>query len=630
VSTFIRVKSSNDFFTGTRKQCFCEYDQKMSSSSPSAARRHSLKVSDAENHLRVLDSFPLHKYIDIAQRLLDCFQTAVDNRNLDEAYVYGHRFAHLVVKCLPQHEEWKHSRPGATSVDAKRKNRLNSQVEKVLSMMEVIVQRMDAEELVKEKEQKKAREIEKEIEKSRLDCQRRREKEQRDALEEERQKFLAEQKEKDVVKKKKDVERSAIAKLLALNAKTKIETAYSSSKKITKKKVSDSSKSEISSKTIEVTATHSKAKKQREGNLISTRQSSSRANVTDIISSGHTSNVQGLPKVKVSRQEREKEANAPVSHPVDILASSPHRSKPANNQETVCDHTPKTKNQISIKTKKNETPVTTHNAVELLRNDGFKQERKETPRADISNISLTTQSSCRVTTIVSEHRPGEIETQLRGSEQSVGDGGATKLDTQLPNCILSPLSSKEQGTIDLLQHNIAAQERRLEEIEETQIPYLLSTAKTRLKENQKKEALKCLAHKKRLEQQVDVIKAAIFNMETQMLMLENAIEDRQVKRALDEAASALSGLQQAVGDPYATSVDLTSMNLALPSVDLVDETDEELMEQLEDWVGPLDKRRKSQLDPEDNACILSLPRVPSITPLPVGSAQEIVKAVLGT
>jgi hypothetical protein len=599
-------------------------------SSPSAARRHALKVADAENQLRCLDSFPLHKYADIAQRLLDCFQAAVDQRRLDEAYIYGHRFAHLVVESLPQHEEWKQSGTGSTSVDAKLKKRLNCQVEKVLSMMEVIVQRMDAEELVKEKEQRKAREIEKETEKSRLDCQRLKEKEQRVALEEEREKFLAEQKEKEIERKKMDVEQSAMAKLFALNASTKIESVSSSTRQIMEKKVSDTSKSKSRSKTTEATAFHSKAKSKKLRNPISGRQMSSRISETDTISSCRTLRALSLPPVKVSRPKVEKDANDPAPHQVDIPTPSAHPSKPSNVQETVNGHTLNAKNQVSQKTKSTESPKAIHKASDVFQNDGFKKEQMERTRADESNVSTSTSSSYAVTTLVSEHRPGEIETQLRDIEPSVGGGSTTKPGSKRQPSILSPISSKEQGTIDLLQHNIAAQERRLDDIEETQIPCLLSMAKTHLKENQKKEALKCLAHKRRLGHQVDVIKAAIFNMETQMLMLENAIEDRQVKRALDEAASALSGLQQTVGDPYATSVDLTNMTLIPPTLDMVDETDEELMEQLEDWVSPSDKRRKTQQEAEDNVSILSMPSVPSTTPLPGGSVQEIIKAVLRT
>ena len=228
-----------------------------------------------------------------------------------------------------------------------------------------------------------------------------------------------------------------------------------------------------------------------------------------------------------------------------------------------------------------------------------------------------------------ERRPHEIETQLAtgGSNKpqlSSGGGDSSRY------MLLSPATAKEQRTIHLLQENIDAQERRLEEIENVQIPYLLQTAKAHLKQKNKSEALKCAAHKKRLEKQVDVIKASVFNMETQMFMLENAMEDRYVKKALNEAASAISGLQQSIGDPNAEIIDLTQMNLSLPSADELDyETDEELMEELQDWVSPEEKRRKEADKDSDRLSILSLPSVPDSLPS-TGSTREILRAVLGT
>ena len=106
--------------------------------SPSAERRKALKEADAANELRVLDSCPLSKYIDIAGRLLDHFQDAVDGRRLDEAYVFGLRFANLCLSSLPQHPEWR------SDTSKKSTKRLTSQVRDVLCMMDVIKQRMDA------------------------------------------------------------------------------------------------------------------------------------------------------------------------------------------------------------------------------------------------------------------------------------------------------------------------------------------------------------------------------------------------------------------------------------------------------------------------------------------------------
>jgi hypothetical protein len=191
---------------------------------------------------------------------------------------------------------------------------------------------------------------------------------------------------------------------------------------------------------------------------------------------------------------------------------------------------------------------------------------------------------------------------------------------------MTPMSRKEKETIDLLQQNIEAQERRLEEIENERIPSLHRAAKSFLKEKNKAEALKCVAHKKRLENQVDVIKSAIFNMETQMFKLENAMEDRYVKKALDEAASAISGL---LGD---SAVDLTDMNESLLSVGGVVESDEDLLDELNEWVSP-EGRQKKRTEQEDDVSILSLPTIPSTNPYRDSSSSSVDKrmeAVLGS
>jgi hypothetical protein len=195
------------------------------------------------------------------------------------------------------------------------------------------------------------------------------------------------------------------------------------------------------------------------------------------------------------------------------------------------------------------------------------------------------------------------------------------------------MSRKEQATIDLLQRNIEEQERRLEKIENETIPSLHLAAKAFLKEKNKAEALKCVAHKKRLENEVDVIKSAIFNMETQMFKLENAMEDRYVKKALEEAASALSGLQQSIGDPTATTMDLTRMNEALPSMDVIDESDEELMEELNEWLTPEERQKTKVSAQEEDVSILSLPTIPSTNPFKTSSSTDVDKikhAVLGS
>jgi len=199
-------------------------------------RRKALKEADSAHQIRILESCQLSKYVDIADRLLERFQDAVDGRRLDEAYVFGLRFANLCLSGLPQHSDWTRD---ATS---KGRKRLTSQVGDVLCMMDVIKQRMDAEELMKikaemiaEEEEERQKKEEEDRRQHVLDEARRREQEKRDALERERTKFLAEQrsqekihkekkqtadKKKDKEKKKKEIEQSAMAKLMALQAQT--------------------------------------------------------------------------------------------------------------------------------------------------------------------------------------------------------------------------------------------------------------------------------------------------------------------------------------------------------------------------------------------------------------------------
>merc|ERR1712183_676615 len=116
------------------------YDEEIS---PSAGRRKALKEADSANNLQVLGSCPLLKYIDIADRLLEHFQDAINKCQLDEAYVFGIRFANLALSSLPQHPQWK------LNTNSEGKKRLASQANDVLLNLDVIKQRMDAEELKK-------------------------------------------------------------------------------------------------------------------------------------------------------------------------------------------------------------------------------------------------------------------------------------------------------------------------------------------------------------------------------------------------------------------------------------------------------------------------------------------------
>jgi hypothetical protein len=110
-------------------------------SSLSFSRRRALKDADSANQVRVVDSYPLSNYMTIAQRLFGYFEQAYESLHLDEAYVYGMRFAQLALTNLPKHREW-------TAGGVVEEN-LKSQIAKVLSRLEIIKWRMDKEESMK-------------------------------------------------------------------------------------------------------------------------------------------------------------------------------------------------------------------------------------------------------------------------------------------------------------------------------------------------------------------------------------------------------------------------------------------------------------------------------------------------
>jgi len=117
--------------------------------SPSLARRRALEEADRAHQTKVVDSYPLASYVAIAQRLYGYFQESFEQLNLDEAYVYGMRFAQLGLASLPGHREW---------IDGgETQEHLRSQLATVLSRLEIIKRRMDEEETAKLKARMLAR-----------------------------------------------------------------------------------------------------------------------------------------------------------------------------------------------------------------------------------------------------------------------------------------------------------------------------------------------------------------------------------------------------------------------------------------------------------------------------------------
>lgn len=108
--------------------------------SPSFGRRHTLKEMYGSNfQLNVVDGYQLSNYIEQGYKIHGKFEHAFErSNNLDEAYVYGMSFAELVVTDLPKHKDWNEK--------GKQEREMKSKVSKVLSRLEIIKRRMDAEE----------------------------------------------------------------------------------------------------------------------------------------------------------------------------------------------------------------------------------------------------------------------------------------------------------------------------------------------------------------------------------------------------------------------------------------------------------------------------------------------------
>lgn len=113
----------------------------------SAARRKVLRDADANNSTipTVSNFFPLERYLEASDKVLQTFENAYQAKRLDEAYVYGMRYCTFCVKGLVNHDYYN------TGKFASRKRQTNQRVDAVLTKLENIAELMDQEEIIKEK-----------------------------------------------------------------------------------------------------------------------------------------------------------------------------------------------------------------------------------------------------------------------------------------------------------------------------------------------------------------------------------------------------------------------------------------------------------------------------------------------
>lgn len=120
-------------------------EKKEDSHEPSSARRRQLREAEANAGTipTVSNFFPLERYYEAADKVLQTFETAYSKKRLDEAYVYGIRFCDFCVNGIVKHDYYKSSKFAA------RKAQTNARVDAVLTKLEQVADWMDEEEIKK-------------------------------------------------------------------------------------------------------------------------------------------------------------------------------------------------------------------------------------------------------------------------------------------------------------------------------------------------------------------------------------------------------------------------------------------------------------------------------------------------
>lgn len=118
---------------------------------PSDARRAKLKQSEVNKIPNISNLTPIQRYYDLSQKLIQLFDAAVDKNQLDEAYIYGVRFAQFCTKVLPKHDYYKVKQREYIQL---RKNNQDD-LKRVIDALEQVVNLMDLDELEKERTRKR-------------------------------------------------------------------------------------------------------------------------------------------------------------------------------------------------------------------------------------------------------------------------------------------------------------------------------------------------------------------------------------------------------------------------------------------------------------------------------------------
>mmetsp|Transcript_31298 Transcript_31298/g.51664 ORF Transcript_31298/g.51664 Transcript_31298/m.51664 type:complete len:607 (+) Transcript_31298:63-1883(+) len=570
---------------------------------PSQGRRQALRDADKSNVLLVIDTYPIAKYYAVMDRLVMEFDAAVDARQLDQAYVYGIRFASFSLESLPKHKDYKKTF---------RKQKA-TQVEQVLAKLESVTERMDAEEWQKQqREEQTKRQVEEQrlrLEHAKRDKEeaKQREKEEKLRLKKEaKQQKEATKQQKETAKRQQaeasmqsNTKQSAMAKLQAMQHKSDMHM---------KKKGEETKQVDPRHQPDHAKATKPEEKKE-------SRQDEEEEN-------------RKHQEEENNRQALQKERQRLAAHAERLVKQQREAGEEWETMKFLL------KEAADGEREDAEIAATVAATKEKERHQ--KEQRRNAAAAAVAKKKKETTTTPRKTpsqATSTEQQPASTSVKPSNDDTTAKKTSSFMAKHQSPTiCILPPakkkstppyqprgMSLEEKHTIEILEVTIVKQEERLADLEDNQIPALLTIAKLKLVAGDRKSAIFCMARKKKLDRTLENLKNAIFTMETQILMLESAVENRQVEKAMRAAADAMESLHGGVSVSEIHDVNRVVNEMAEGVVHDIYFDEDELLRELEACsnTAPTTSSasttiRSSSVDVlGESQSILSLPTVPA-------------------
>eukprot|EP01083_Nonionella_stella_P065895 173060_1 len=140
---------------------------------PSDERRAKLKASELHKTPSLSNLTPIQRYYTAASKLVQCFNDSVEKNKLDDAYIFGLRFAKFSTDVLPTHDYYRVKQREYINL----RNQNQKDLQNVIDALENVVEQMDFEELerreIQRREEEARRKIQEREEKMRKEAQER-------------------------------------------------------------------------------------------------------------------------------------------------------------------------------------------------------------------------------------------------------------------------------------------------------------------------------------------------------------------------------------------------------------------------------------------------------------------------